>query len=285
MKLLKLLDTCVSPPGPLPQRKRKTQTCEGVQSSTPWRPSSSSDALPSSSAYWTRSCVCCIAVPSCVCAGPAISAPSGASCAPLDEEASLDDSAMAATTQDNSSLPVCAGLRRRAGVLGYALTAFLHPHSRRQLQAARSPGAPRSSVRRPAGSMPGAPMFRALSSAPVTPPMRPVLLHPPDQRSLCPSPFHALLPRHRQPPTTNYHELSRAPSVHERSDSTSCCWAQLQQGAWGAPTVPSRGGCGLGTMQFFGKKKPDAKEVLKQETRNMKRTEREIERERWACLR
>eukprot|EP00802_Teleaulax_amphioxeia_P017245 Tamp_17395.p1 GENE.Tamp_17395~~Tamp_17395.p1 ORF type:complete len:214 (+),score=77.36 Tamp_17395:72-644(+) len=33
-------------------------------------------------------------------------------------------------------------------------------------------------------------------------------------------------------------------------------------------------------MQFFGKKKPDAKEVLKQETRNMKRTEREIERER-----
>ena len=49
--------------------------------------------------------------------------------------------------------------------------------------------------------------------------------------------------------------------------------------------MPSRGGCGLGTMQFFGKKKPDAKEVLKQETRNMKRTEREIERERWACLR
>lgn len=38
-------------------------------------------------------------------------------------------------------------------------------------------------------------------------------------------------------------------------------------------------------MQFFGlgKKKPDAKEVLKEETRNMKRNEREIERERCGC--
>jgi hypothetical protein len=38
-------------------------------------------------------------------------------------------------------------------------------------------------------------------------------------------------------------------------------------------------------MQFFGlgKKKPDAKEVLKEETRNIKRSEREIERERCGC--
>ena len=38
-------------------------------------------------------------------------------------------------------------------------------------------------------------------------------------------------------------------------------------------------------MQVFGlgKKKPDAKEVLKEETRNMKRNEREIERERCGC--
>ena len=34
---------------------------------------------------------------------------------------------------------------------------------------------------------------------------------------------------------------------------------------------------------IFGSKKPDAKEVLRQETRNMKRNEREIERER-SCV-
>lgn len=36
---------------------------------------------------------------------------------------------------------------------------------------------------------------------------------------------------------------------------------------------------------IFGSKKPDAKEVLRQETRNMKRNEREIERERLALQR
>ena len=36
-------------------------------------------------------------------------------------------------------------------------------------------------------------------------------------------------------------------------------------------------------LNFFSKK-PDPKEVLKQETRNLKRNEREIERERLGCV-